>query len=237
MDFLRSAYDVPMCFRDGDAPLQVRWRRALPVAKVFPVAHKFFSANWDGRFTPGGGIGEQPGPRPWRNGAVGENPSGQVIGCQPTRWWILGLDPGELGPTFDHNCQVPCCLEANPEYWNGSLVPDRIKLTTYANPLLIPTIDGFTCVLKRTPGRSEWHFEALNPSIWFYWIQADLNRTGPNPGDWSLRVSFRTILFNLPDNFAVPFTWTSSPFHMEFAFPAFQTAYWSSLVFMNLDPL
>lgn len=237
MDYLRSAYDTKMVFRTGDNPVSIRWRRAVPKARVFPDYHSFSSANWDERECKAGELGEQPGPRPWSNGKQQDNPSGQVIGCQPLRWFKDGLTTGENGALFDSSCVVPCCLEANPDYWNGFFVPDRIKVTMFQSGSPFCAIGFDQTVLTRVPGRSVWYFEKLHPNLCYYWKQIELVRNGGLVTSWRLDASYRSLVSSIPTNTASLLTFTSSPFHMTFFFPAFKTSFWTTPITAVLDGL
>jgi hypothetical protein len=234
MDYLRSCYTVPMVFRVGDIPLSVKWRWALPVAKVFPGPHNFASANWDDGFCPAGRVGEQAGPRVWSNGK--ENPlvSGQVLGASPVRWFQEGLLPGEAGSLFTTDCRDARCSEANPSYWNGSLVPDRIKVVLHQSGSPFCGINGLTYVLGRIPGRSSWYREKLRPNLCYYWHQFELERTGTLVNNWILKIDLRSLVSFVTPNIGVLVAFTTTPFGMQFFFPSFQTSYWTSPVTAQL---
>lgn len=236
MDWLRSAYTVPMVFRVGDDPILVKWRRALPEALPFPDFHVFGSANWDERACKAGDLGEQPGQRVWTTGKVVTDPSGQNIGTQPRRWYQEGLTPGEQGALFNADCQCVDCLVSNPVYWNGSFVPDRIKMTYFQSGSPFCGIGFQTAILTRVLGRSTWYFEKLRPNLCYYWHQAELDRTGTNVGDWSLVSSWRSFVTSIGPQTLTLVAHSTSPFHMTFFTPAYQTAYWTSPVTVQLEP-
>jgi hypothetical protein len=82
MDLVRSCY-VTDCyfFRDDfGVAVPIKWRRALPGARMFPRPHAFFSRNWDDKWSPFDGVGEVWGVRrPWSNGASDPLGTGQFF--------------------------------------------------------------------------------------------------------------------------------------------------------------
>jgi len=116
MDWIRSAYVVPMIFRVGDDPVLVRWYFAAEDAKCFPQPHAFFSQNWGPGPEWNGIVGEQSTKRIWRNGSTPSNGANgsafDVCFTDHPDWWLDGIPAGqESGPyneDFLPECCVPC---------------------------------------------------------------------------------------------------------------------------------
>jgi len=237
MDFLRSAYDVPMIFRTGDPPIMVRWRRADPGALAFPGPHVFESKNWQERFCVAGDLGEQPGARPWSNGKAAGDTQGTIEGCQPIRWFQTGLQPGETGATFGPDCKVACCRVTPMSYWNGNTVPDRIKVSLSMSPGATCDVDGMTFTIKRVPGKSSWHGEGVLFGVCYQYYEITLDRTGPTAVDWIIYVNLRTLGHLLPPNAVSTPVYTFSPFAMTFSTSFFSTLWFTGPVDIILTPL
>lgn len=105
-----------MVFRVGDAPIKVRWYFVDCTHNNMPLWTPFSSANWVSRVCEAGALGEQPGPRPWANGAPPPNAgNGDEVGvlCVEDHedWWTTGIGTGEeTGPYDDAGLPV-CCSE------------------------------------------------------------------------------------------------------------------------------
>jgi len=118
MDWLRSCYRAPCIFREGDSELPIQWYFCEPDAKPFPDFHAFPSANWLGNGWGLAELGEQPGTRPWKNGATFPscgpgNANGVDCVSHHIDWWQNGLGPGdETGPFLPNG--YPVCCEDGP---------------------------------------------------------------------------------------------------------------------------
>ena len=108
-DWLRSCYTVPMLFDVTGSPINVVWYFVPPGTNFAPKGNQFVSGNWVSREVEAGDLGEQPGPRPWRNGSNPVNyppPSGDP--CSLDVKLQNGLDPGETtGPWTGR--KLDCC--------------------------------------------------------------------------------------------------------------------------------
>jgi len=131
MDWLRSAYSTTMRFRDGDDPIAVRWYRADEGANAFPAFHAFQSQNWDDRQPTATGLGEQPGPRPWRsgvkpgNGYIGDDLSAGCAAAIPD-WWENGIPEGEDFGPYDEDGVPICCTGC--EACSGMEMPAELAM-------------------------------------------------------------------------------------------------------------
>jgi len=109
-----------MVFREGDSPIPVRWYFASPDAYAFPGWHHFPSANWVNRRTTAGDLGEQPGPRAWRNGSIPTNGgTGNLFALQCTggvdpSWFESGIPAGEESGPYNASGLPECCVTGPP---------------------------------------------------------------------------------------------------------------------------
>jgi len=110
VDLIRSCYTVPMCFRDGDPAVPVKWFFTAPEAKYFPGLNSFYSRNWEDESEKFDEIGEQPGNRRWNNGQRPALATGQHL-CDDPLLFRFGLAPGQLldRPVFAGPVPV-CCI-------------------------------------------------------------------------------------------------------------------------------
>jgi len=146
-----------MVFRVGDDPIPVQWYFTDPGAKCFPGVSQFASANWYSRQAVAGALGEQPGPRPWVNGA---KPVNGYIGDDLSRacaiahadWWANGLGPGEEVGPFDAN-GVPLCCKTPPPCCECEL-PATMELEVFAASCAC--IHGMTFSMTRSGLECSW---------------------------------------------------------------------------------
>jgi hypothetical protein len=108
---VRSCYTVPMRFKDGDAPVMVRWFFVDRGAKYFPGLNSFYSRNWEDASEKFDEIGEQPGNRRWVNGQRPALALGQRL-CDDPLLFRFGLAPGQTISRGVVAGPVPvCCLD------------------------------------------------------------------------------------------------------------------------------
>ena len=118
-DWVRSCYRVPMVFAaEGDpAPVAVRWYFADDSQAWLPDGNQFCSDNWVSRESVAGEIGEQPGARPWVNGADPRRyPVQTGDPCLLDPKFVAGLDEGELTGPWDSGGKLGCCTCACDGY-------------------------------------------------------------------------------------------------------------------------
>jgi len=99
-----------MIFEVGGGPVAVRWYRAAEDQIFAPEGNLFVSGNWVNRDLVVGELGEQPGSKPWANGA---DPHGYPLQagdpCVLDAWLQSGLPIGETtGPWTSEN-KLECC--------------------------------------------------------------------------------------------------------------------------------
>jgi len=136
MDWLRSCYSTSMVFREGDSAQPVRWYFCDTGAKAFPGFHAFGSKNWVSRQAVAGDLGEQPGPRPWVNGAkpanggVG-NINAVLCALLHPDWWQEGIPEGEESGPYEPDGKPTCCVAGPPpppdpctSTWSCGNLPD-----------------------------------------------------------------------------------------------------------------
>jgi len=109
-DWMRSGYDVDMLFNVDDDPVRVRWFKTLESAEWMPEGNVFASDNWNDRDSEGGDLGEQPGLRPWKNGANTKGYKGDVTTCIDPTWFNDGIPTGETTGDWDTTTtKLSCC--------------------------------------------------------------------------------------------------------------------------------
>jgi len=119
VDFLRSCYRVPMIVRTGDPAVLVDWYFCDKDAKPLDVDSAFRSKNWDNRYAVANDLGEQPGPRPWKNGKKPKNgftgdTKSQRCARYHADWWATGLGPAESVGPFNADGVPLCCVNGPP---------------------------------------------------------------------------------------------------------------------------
>jgi len=110
---------VAMIHRVGDPAVLVDWYRADPGAKMLEIDSPFRSANWQNRYAVAGDLGEQPGPRPWKNGKKPTNGftgDANSLACAKyhSDWWQNGLGAGEQVGPFNAEGVPLCCVNGPP---------------------------------------------------------------------------------------------------------------------------
>jgi len=115
MDFIRSAYRVSMVCRTGDPAILVDWYKADAGAKCLTFPSPFRSKNWEERFSEVGDLGEQPGPRTWKNGKKPKNGfdgGTNSLACAASHqdWWQDGLGASEETGPFNADGVPLCCV-------------------------------------------------------------------------------------------------------------------------------
>lgn len=113
MDLIRSAYSCPMRMTVGGPLVQVQWRFADASADLIGVPTAFGSANWNllepERFDAE--LGEQTGPRPWRNGQRPAGLTGKRL-CFPVDWFTSGVPVGTvINQPVGQNLVPACCVQ------------------------------------------------------------------------------------------------------------------------------
>jgi len=167
MDWARSCYKSPVVFRVGDDALQVQWYFASENANAFPLFHAFGSLNWLGNGWTGTDIGEQPGPRPWQNGAAPINSgAGDLFAQQCAELlhtaWQSGLADGqETGPYNDLG-QPLCCVDGPPPIPcdDCTFIPEVDMSVVFECPDC-PCLDGTTWTLTFNAFPGNWTANGL----------------------------------------------------------------------------
>jgi len=199
MDYLRSAYTTYMVFRPGDPPVQVRWYFTPPGAKAFPGFHAFASTNWMNRNSDVGDLGEQPGVKPWVNGAsfqpvVGTNLSAS---CMNLNWFRNGLGPSDVSGPYDAQGVPICCTPVPPiptTPCGGCSIPLSLKVTCYSD--LNPCLNGLVIPLEWNAFFGRWDngpFESIDCGDCV--TQATLFCDLPAPGFWFLVIGWGDGVF------------------------------------------
>lgn len=119
MDAIRSCYRVAMVCREGDPAFLADWYFTDSTAKAMDQLSSFRSKNWENRDAVEGALGEQPGPRPWRNG---KKPDNGYVGNQDSLdcaryhsdWWADGLGAGDSVGPFNLSGVPLCCVDGPP---------------------------------------------------------------------------------------------------------------------------
>jgi len=102
-----------MVFGIGGTPVRVRWYKADPAAAWAPEGNQFVSGNWVGRDLVAGELGEQPGAKPWRNGAAPRvYPVPTTDACLIDDALVNGLTTGEETGPWGSNGDLLCCSAA-----------------------------------------------------------------------------------------------------------------------------
>jgi len=111
MDLLRSCYEIPMRFKDGEPTKVVRWFFCGPDAEIFTKPTIFRSANWESTPYQNNGLGEQrPSNRPWRNGSRAVGFTGRGSGCNfSDDWWAEGIPTSATFVLAKDGNGVPLC--------------------------------------------------------------------------------------------------------------------------------
>lgn len=190
MDWLRSCYTVPMVFNETIGPVLVDWYWCDEDAKCFPVPHAFGSQNWWQK-KMAAPIGEQAGPRNWRDGSKPDNGSdGQALdsclGGADESWWIEGIpDDEETGP-YDDDCVPVCCNEV-------CVAPDTLTIS----------LGGCSCVTDVTGVMTK-----IEDNLWFGQITETVGCENTSP----INVWLRRHDFDEPDewmNYEMKAEWGS----------------------------
>lgn len=112
MDIGRSCYQTLMRLQEGADPVVVTWGFAKRGAELIGVPTPFCSANWevgdDFRFSSY--LGEQAGPRPWRNGQLSAGLAGKRL-CFPLQWFTDGVPAGETIAIALDRSELPLCCQ------------------------------------------------------------------------------------------------------------------------------
>jgi len=172
MDYLRSCYTTEMVFRDGDSAVEVEWYWTDPGAKCFPGWSRFSSGNWSSRDQVAGDLGEQPGPKPWRNGskpANGWTGDLNAVACAKLKesWWQYGIPTGEDTGPLDTEGRPLCCVDGPPppddpcaSAWHCDNMPDSLtaKFSDSTGTWFLGSPDGLEVQLVR---------DSIDPCMWF----------------------------------------------------------------------
>lgn len=154
MDLLRSCYSVKMRLVEGGPLVDIDWCFADPSADEIGVPTAYCSANWELHepFRFDSEIGEQAGPRLWRNG---QRPAG-LVGKQLC---FARTDFGERGPAVvpvprpvDESGVALCCqamLSEGGQGYGGSIV-------TGDSPCTVDPCDCALIVTDMTPDVAFW---------------------------------------------------------------------------------
>lgn len=109
-----------MRLQDGADPVDVVWSFADRNADLIGVPTPFSSANWElnepTRFLSY--LGEQAGPRPWRNGQRPAGLTGKRL-CFPVEWFTTGTPAGISISEPIGNDRVPSCCEQQEDGQGG----------------------------------------------------------------------------------------------------------------------
>jgi len=123
MDVGRSCYQVLMRLQEGADPVVVTWGFAKRGADLIGVPTPFCSANWeigdDLRFASY--LGEQAGPRPWRNGQLAAGLVGKRL-CFPLQWFAEGVPAGESIQVPVDRSELPLCCQETDGNIGGVIV-------------------------------------------------------------------------------------------------------------------
>jgi len=165
MDFGRSCYSCEMIFREGDPPVPVDWYFAEPDAQAFPGFHSFGSTNWVNRKSEAGALGEQPGPKPWRDGSrpvnagQGDTYALQCAGNVHPTWWRYGIPPDEESGPYNAEGLPECCVTGPPPpdvpCPDCSAVPAVDMSLSFTCPGC-PDLDGTSWLLTWNAGPGNW---------------------------------------------------------------------------------
>jgi hypothetical protein len=110
VDWGRSCYDIPMSFDPAADPVTVRWYFADEDQPWVPDGNQFVSLNWDGPDRSPNDLGEQDGPRPWRNGKNEKlYPLFAGDGCDMDPLLLAGLSGGATTGPWDTAGVLGCC--------------------------------------------------------------------------------------------------------------------------------
>jgi len=142
MDYVRSCYSTDMVFRTGDPTQPVTWYFADAGAKDFPFWSPFASSNWVTRVALAGALGEQPGLKPWINGAKpinGGTGNDFAVKCaeEIRTWWENGIPTGEETGPYYPDGQSVCCVDGPPVEFpcsDCSAVPDADLTIVFSSP-------------------------------------------------------------------------------------------------------
>jgi len=169
MDFLRSCYSCEMVFREGDQPIPVDWYFVDDNAQAFPGFHSFGSANWVNRQSEAGALGEQPGPRPWRDGSKPINAgTGNTFALQcasnvDPEWWRTGIPSGEESGPYNAEGLPECCVTGPPSNLpceDCGAVPDVDMALTFSCPGC-PDLDATSWLLTFNAFPGNWTANGL----------------------------------------------------------------------------
>lgn len=140
-----------MIVRAGDPAILVDWYWADDDAKTLEGWTPFRSHIWEPDARVDGDLGEQPGPRPWRNG---NKPSNGYIGDELSQacaeshadWWLDGLGPSDDSGPFDANLVPLCCKD---QCICGDCMPPAVFTGHIESAFLCPSLDGTDLVWNR----------------------------------------------------------------------------------------
>ena len=159
VDFIRSAYKVPMRFF-ADSPATVRevqWSFVADNTPEMPWAHAFGSRVWDVGEEVEPLVGELDGPRAWRGGIppyplpiVGPLGLDNMGLCGTEEQWKLGASLNDPIPPSWLNTAVPRCCKRPPIFARGGVAvgssPPVFAPCCGDNPLPLMV----TCVFTNT---------------------------------------------------------------------------------------
>lgn len=128
-----------MLFESASDPVPVRWYKAKAGQPWAPDANLYVSGNWTAKDLTAGELGEQPGSRPWRNGAdTKDYPVQTGDPCDMDPLLQTGLTgPETTGPWVED--KLECCTP-------GSTCCDRSDIPSTLLMRLSPPVLGCGCV-------------------------------------------------------------------------------------------
>lgn len=174
MDLIRSCYQVLMRLQEGADPVPVTWSFCKKGADLIGVPTPFGSANWnigeDLRFDSY--LGEQAGPRPWRNGQASAGLAGKRL-CFPLEYFRNGVPAGVAIDLPTDRSELPLCCQSQEEGIGGVVVngtgampppppfncltlPDSLSLSVTASTTGCNLIAQNSSVVRGDPGSCIW---------------------------------------------------------------------------------
>lgn len=193
-DWMRSAYETTMLFEEGGAPFPVRWYRADMAQPWAPDGNLFVSSNWVNRDLVGGELGEQPGGKPWRNGADFRGyPVQTGDPCLLDVLLQTGLSTGETTGPWSEG-RLICC--------NGCCPDKGVSLFARVSPGSgCPCLDNTEVELTWSAGSNSWKGSATVCSSELFEVEFICD--GPTCEDTRLNLSFENhgvVGPSLPDS-------------------------------------
>lgn len=152
VDWLRSCYRTAMIVRTGDTAILVDWYFADPDAKCLDIWTPFRSHNMEPDARQVGNLGEQPGPRPWRNGRKPSNgwtgdDNSKACALMHSDWWLDGLGAGDDSGPFNADLVPECCLNPPTVECNcGACNPPAVFTGHVESAFFCPSLDGTALV-------------------------------------------------------------------------------------------